>query len=529
VKLFGLRVDLDELERTLAAKGFDAVCAGDDEGLVVAIEGDDHGADAARVVRATTGLPASTVGVATFRALPRLTNGKPDYAAIRRAAAANPTPAAGRTVMPDPATAHGATDRVRARFAEVLGCTVGDIDDDATFVSLGGDSLSYVEMSIVLEEELGHLPADWHVTPVGRLAPVASGRRRRRRLHRLETGVALRALAILLVVGTHAGLFTVRGGAHVLLALAGLNFGRFQYGAALAGDALTPLLRSIARVAVPSVACIAVVAAVTGTYGPANLALVHGRFAGEEWDAGWRTWYIESLVQLLAVVAVPLAIPALRRALRRAPAVAPVAALAFGAAVRFDAVEVARSGVHRIHGTETVLWLFAFGWAAHRAERIHHRLALSALVLVAAPGYSGNPQRDAAITLGLLVMMWVRQVVVPAVAVHAVGTIASASLYIYLTHWQVYPWISEATHPLVAVVASVAFGVAVWRIADPAYGRVEGRVMRMWRARVARPDFESKNRSACGGGMAHHERDADVRGHHEGERRRRAVGGRRRT
>ena len=34
--------------------------------------------------------------------------------------------------------------------------------EDSTFVSLGGDSLSYVEMSVRLEQSLGHLPADWH-------------------------------------------------------------------------------------------------------------------------------------------------------------------------------------------------------------------------------------------------------------------------------------------------------------------------------------------------------------------------------
>ena len=43
----------------------------------------------------------------------------------------------------------------------------------------------------------------------------------------LETSVALRAAAIVLIVGSHAELFELWGGAHILLGVAGYNFGRF--------------------------------------------------------------------------------------------------------------------------------------------------------------------------------------------------------------------------------------------------------------------------------------------------------------
>ena len=43
----------------------------------------------------------------------------------------------------------------------------------------------------------------------------------------LETSVALRAAAIVLVVGSHAELYELWGGAHLLLGIAGYNFGRF--------------------------------------------------------------------------------------------------------------------------------------------------------------------------------------------------------------------------------------------------------------------------------------------------------------
>ncbi|PRC62544.1 hypothetical protein C6A85_02505, partial [Mycobacterium sp. ITM-2017-0098] len=52
----------------------------------------------------------------------------------------------------------------------------------------------------------------------------------------LETSVALRAAAIVLIVGSHADLFELWGGAHILLGVAGYNFGRF---------CLTPLPRNV--------------------------------------------------------------------------------------------------------------------------------------------------------------------------------------------------------------------------------------------------------------------------------------------
>ncbi len=69
-------------------------------------------------------------------------------------------------------------DRPRPGRSELLaqhGVTGLCTGDDDTFVSLGGDSLSYVEMSIALEEILGVLPRDWHTTPLREFVPARRG------------------------------------------------------------------------------------------------------------------------------------------------------------------------------------------------------------------------------------------------------------------------------------------------------------------------------------------------------------------
>ena len=52
---------------------------------------------------------------------------------------------------------------------------------------------------------------------------------------------------------------------------------------------------------------------------------------------------------------------------------------------------------------------------------------------------------------------------VPAALLPLLGTLAASSLFVYLTHWQVYPHL-EMDHPMLATLASVAVGVVVWRI-----------------------------------------------------------------
>src|SRR5690606_21158273 len=126
------------------------------------------------LVRSSVGLPRGAITVLILDELPRLANGKPDSVGLR--ALAEPTDTAQKP------------DNVVAAFAEVLDRPA--VDDTATFVELGGDSLSYVEMSIRLEDALGHLPANWHLLTIAELRSTLP--RRRGLATWMETGVVLR-------------------------------------------------------------------------------------------------------------------------------------------------------------------------------------------------------------------------------------------------------------------------------------------------------------------------------------------------
>ena len=186
-----------------------------------------------------------------------LPSGKPDYTTARALA----------TEIRNTAKQH--TD-LRALFAEVLHLDPAGIDLDASFIDLGGNSLSYVTMSVRLERALGQLPAQWQRLSLRALGATPEPKPRWWQSwgSTLETSVALRAAAIVLIVGSHAEVFELWGGAHVLLGIAGYNFGRF---------CLTPLPRpvrnrhlhsTIAWIAVPSVAWIAIALVLTDDYHP---------------------------------------------------------------------------------------------------------------------------------------------------------------------------------------------------------------------------------------------------------------------
>lgn len=464
LKLFGLRVDLGQVERLLAQAGMPAVCAGDDERLAVAVTGDTAPEDALAVVTERLGLPAAAVGVRHHREVPRLANGKPDYRAI---AAATAVPAGSSTA----AEGRGWTRR-RARGLSVAGIFAAalgraSVGPDDTFTGLGGDSLTYVEVSLGLEDALGHLPEGWPDMTVARLqARAAPPRGRPRPFARVEMGVALRAAAILLVLASHMTDLFPAGGAHLLLAMAGYNFARFTLTNTDAPDRLRRALGTVARIAVPSSLWITAVVMLAGGYSLGTVLLVNDYTGSPELggDGRWHYWFIEALVQILLVLAIVFCVPAVRRAERRRPFWFALALLAGALVFRFDVITLG-DPTRYIFRPHTVVWLFLLGWVACRATTTAQRLAVSALVLACVPGFFGETPREMVIAGGLLLLLWVRTVPVPRFTAGAISLIAGASLYIYLTHWQVWPNLPGGWPVPAAMAACVVTGIAVWAAA----------------------------------------------------------------
>ncbi len=446
VKMYGLRIDLQQLETTLRGSGIRALCTDNDERLAVVSTGNHDPIDVRRAAATAAGVPTAAVDAVVVEDLPTLPSGKPDYPTARVLAARVDRP-------PRP-------DRdLRTLFADVLQLNPADIDEGASFVELGGNSLSYVTMSVRLERTLGRLPADWQRLSLRDLRSVPTPKPRWWQSWgaTLETSVALRAAAIVLIVGSHADLFELWGGAHILLGVAGYNFGRF---------CLTPLPRTvriqhlratIGWVAVPSVLWVAFTLVVTDDYHVTNLLLANKFLGPSDSMTAGRLWFVEILVWTLVALALLFWLPAVDRAERRYPFGLAMAFLAVGLALRYDVLGLAMG--REAWFTLLAFWFFAVGWAAAKATTALQRAAVTVVLIVGLHDYFDDSLRELLVLTGIALLIWLPAMRCPSGIVVVAGVVAEASLYIYLTHYQVYPLFGE--HQLAGVVASVVVGIAV--------------------------------------------------------------------
>ncbi|SFH41812.1 Acyl-CoA synthetase (AMP-forming)/AMP-acid ligase II [Actinopolymorpha cephalotaxi] len=472
VKVLGHRIDLDALESRLRADGHDVRTTGRDGLIVVACE---VAAAPAReslrrqAIRAC-GVPREALRVVFVRDQPLLATGKPDYPALL--ALACPAPV-------EEAVARAEETGGRAVAALYGRLLQHDVDDEATFVSLGGDSLSYVEVSIRLEELLGHLPPNWHVTPVRDLEVLAGQGRGRRRgpaalvsrttwrptwrptWRTMETSVWLRALAIVCIVGTHAGVFLLQGTANALLVIAGYQVARFQLADPGRRRRARRVLGAAVRIAVPSLVVIVGAHVLGGYYETRNLFLANWIFGEQQLGPPWRFWFVEAMIVALLVVAAANASSRIAALDRRHPFGLPLA-LTTAAFVLFR-LPILPLHIPRMQGSApVVLYLFLLGWTLARVATPAQKRLMTVLVIAMIGTFSFNPARDGLTIACVLLMLWRPVTRVPAVLVPIVQILAAASLYIYVIHWQALDLLRG--QPVAAFAGSLTLGLAYWWI-----------------------------------------------------------------
>lgn len=523
-KVCGKRVDLQHVARIVEAEGYQAACvlltslqARSFTGRPVAWEGErivvattTRRAEPLRELAATcAGIPPSAIVVVSLDNIPRGASGKVDAVSIRRLAAdqvasdlateraAHPVSPADRSSDPLPrrSVVAAVTDLYASAFRR------SQVSETDSFVSLGGDSMTYIEMSVRLERILGDLPDGWHMRPIVELAAVASkdtsgelaaeassaneehadiGRQlpvgpRTGRSHaagadttpshtarrgsvRVETNVLLRALAVVLIVGSHVTLFDIRGGAHLLIAIAGYNFARFQLSLAPTPQRLRQMLCSVRRVVVPSMVWMAFAVWLDAQYSWANVFFAHNVASPDPSNPAWRYWFVEALVYVLLFAIALVTLPYLRDLQRRWPFGFAIGLVCGAMVIRFLTVDPALDS-KTIFTPWAVLVVFALGWALSQARTTNQRVLVVLLAAVALVGYSENFTRVSVVWLGILVLAFLPVVRVPWLLMRVAVPIATASLYIYLTHWQVYPLFGE--YKLLALAGSLLAGIGL--------------------------------------------------------------------
>lgn len=475
VKIAGLRIGLDDVERLLAESGTRAAAAGRDGRVAILVLGGASAQAAREYVARRCGLPAAAVFAVTGDEEPRLPSGKIDYRAILAQAdrLAEQEAAAADTARP-----------IAAAYARALG--IAPPPGDATFASLGGDSLSYVNASIGVERAIGQLPVGWETMTVESLdAMVPEGQVRLSRFAAVDSEMVVRLSALGLVAAGHAAPAVtenwLRGGSAVLFALAGFNLARFQQASLLAGRIRPAITGTLYRVIAPYLVLMAVLLPVSEADKSFAWPMLLSVFTVEFRGPLFSFWFIESVFHALLITCSLFLIPSLRRVARERAFATALGLVAAATAFKYLTPLVWNDG-RDIHLTVDA-WLYCYflGWAAYTAETRMQRLTVVALAAaLASLDYGAPSSRAFWLTAGLAVVLFTPRITLPRVTASAILALAGASYFIYLVHSLVVHFVVLTGHfsssPFfnipVVLGASAVLGLAyamIWNTIAPKF------------------------------------------------------------
>ncbi|MBO9574764.1 MAG: AMP-binding protein [Sphingobium sp.] len=443
-KIAGLRVSLDEIERLLAANSIPAIVSGDDETIAVCLEDATACDRAERLIERNMAIPPRAVVIFASNAVPRLPSGKPDSPAILRA---------GKAIKAerDAAAEAIAGPALAETYARAL--NLANVAPEASFASLGGDSLGYIEVSLAIERLLGYLPDHWETLSIAQIEQLATLRPPlpAGSLVSVETEMLIRPIAMTTIVTGHvvgemAGMGNVAhywaGGAFALLVSAGYNICRFQKGTLLSERRLDVPVNYARRVLLPFYVLVLYKCIQWARGGPyvawSTFLLLDDYIRNPGASSFLIYWFIGALFQCLLILTALFHVPAIRSFARRHGFWFGVALLAFAYAVKVAVhVTLLPAGALYFPNNQLDNWAYAFalGWMAGEARSMRQRLACIALGLVASHIDWGLVDLHTAMLMGsMLFILYLPRLRMPALAREVVALWARSTFFIYLTH-----------------------------------------------------------------------------------------------
>lgn len=461
-KISGLRISHDALERALEREGIAAAVVGDDAGLQAFFTGPRTEHAVADRLAAASGLTRAHLRATRMAELPRLPSGKLDYARLRKEMVS----------LRDGAACAGVSEAFREAFYP------RPVRREDSFVSLGGDSLRFLQLSLALERAVGTAPPGWERMTVAQIERLG---RRETAGRSLGGDMLVRVAAILLVVVHHQTLWPIPGGAAAMVMLVGFSLARFQAPALLAGQ-IGRLLAPALQVLVPYYLIVAGYALAWGEVPWASVFLV-GNFGfadpAQHTMLPYLYWFVELYGQILLLVAGLFASPRLRAFCAADPFRAGMVLFALALAARFALPAIVDMGNRQIFTLPWNLYIAALGWSAAFADTLRKR----AVLLAAASAtflyfgvwdavWIGTTVKFTLQIAVLAALLFTPRLRLPGLAARSILLVAAASFQIYLLH-RFVPEIflvrladdlPDAVFDFLAILGGVALGVGAFAL-----------------------------------------------------------------
>lgn len=433
VKLYGMRVSLDEVESLLGGAEIEAYAAGSDQTLVLLLPDMAHAQQARELVAARLKVPAHDIVASPLETLPLLANGKRDQQRLNEMAA---------EVAQSQESGKGRAARsLAAVFAEATRSR--SVRPEDSFSTLGGDSLGFLQVSLDLESRLGHVPDGWEdmtLAELEALEPVAKP------VSTIGTDIIVRVLAISMIVLNHTFGGGWNGGTWVLLMATGLSFYRFQIpslGQTSPFVALLKLLYPLLPLYFLSLLALAAI----GKSPPLPLLTLTANFAMDSEAFFFNVnWFISMYTQVILILVALFSLPPLWRRARAQP-VGTMVGL-FGLSVLISLLwqawilrDLGDFGLYEsnrfwVRSTITCMAMVTLGLliGAARQHRKYMPLALAAVVVNAWAFPTLSVVHAVSLLVGGALLVMPGSVPVPALVGRLARNIASAALFIYLLH-----------------------------------------------------------------------------------------------
>jgi acyl-CoA synthetase (AMP-forming)/AMP-acid ligase II len=512
LKLFGLRISLDEIESILGKEDLTAIATGDDQLLVVGLTRGEREV-AERILDDRLNLPASSRIVLAIEDAPHLPSGKIDFVSLL---------AIGRAAWTQGNSAErGDADidesPLRASFRRALNRRTVRAGD--SFSSLAGDSLAYVEVSMAIEDALGELPTHWEHLTIGEIEclSAARGGGAKRNFRWVSTEMLIRPIAILLIVVAHGfGAETghlFQGGALMLLMTAGYNSSRFQRDRMIAQGRWALVWHFFARLIVPYYLILAIYEMASHNHiGWRTIILIntYWRDPGIGINSMVQFWFIQALFHCVVLAVLLFQIGPIRRVAQRTPWRFALTMTAGAWLLKVGAAHVLPAQMIAYAEFRTDAWAYAFalGWLANAAESSARKwLAVTIGFVLVGLDWGFVNTHSIAMLCAMAAILFLPRIRLWTPLAQLVAFLAQATFYIYLTQGLAINLIRERLHidwvPLMVLVAVIFGSVAFlgWQALLRRVG--PDLTMRLLRRAVGTPEGQSRTEQASSRAFQH--------------------------
>ncbi|MBT9551404.1 MAG: AMP-binding protein [Hydrogenophaga sp.] len=344
------------------------------------------------------------------------------------------------------------------------------IDSGASFEVLGGDSLGYIQFSMGFEDRFGPLPSGWESLTVAQLQSGISATLGKKPYLRLESATLTRAFFMICIVALHLDTFVYSsnwGAAYFLFLLAGYSLMRFQWPEISRTGKVGSIFGTIVRIAVPTVAVIIALQLWAHETELKPLLLISNLFDPSQYHVAY-FYFAEIYMQLLLLIAGVFSFKVVRNSFKENPLMSGTAFIFFAIVLSY-LMELMWDTNYIYHRTPIwYLWTVACGMliASAVTRDLSTRLMVMAIVTVAVLIHHGVTSATFYICGGCALLLFWPEISVPAPVKRIVGEVAGASMFMYLSHYQVKSLVARLFHapmPWIALVAAVFVGIVFAR------------------------------------------------------------------